>query len=181
MQRLMLLVALAAAALAALTGSGSAAAPAKFHENFDDTILHDDVCGVHDVTSRFVGVDNFFVIAFDANGNPVTFKDNIEMKQTITATNGKSVVYQAAGQHDGTVITDADGSITFADTFRGLPEQIFTPGGAVLTRDAGLITFYNTFDANGNFVSHSFVEKGPHPENDADFTLFCQVIVSALT
>ena len=97
MQRLMLLVALAAAALAALTGSGTAAAPTKFHENFDDTILHDDVCGVHDVTSRFVGVDNFFVMTFAANGNPVTFRDNMEMKETITAKNGKSVVYQAGG------------------------------------------------------------------------------------
>lgn len=167
------------AALALLPASGLAAKPTKFHDNFDFTVPNDNICGI-DVTTHGVGVDNFFVLADLANSF-ITFRDTSSTKFTFTAANGKSVVVSEAGQHDGTAITNPDGSITFVDTYKGLPEKIFTPNGPVLTRDAGFITFYNTFDANGNFLSFSFVEKGPHPENDSDFQLFCQVVTAALT
>jgi hypothetical protein len=44
------------------------------------------------------------------------------------------------------------------------------------------VTFLDTFDADGNFVSRSVVdEKGPHPDLESDFAIFCDVIVPALS
>ena len=74
------------------------------------------------------------------------------------------------------------GTITFSTTFKGLPEKIQTANGRVLSRDAGLITFADTFDLEtGEFISSEIIfNKGPHPELDSDFTLFCEVISEAL-
>ena len=45
-----------------------------------------------------------------------------------------------------------------------------------MLRDAGIITFADTFDLEtGEFISsETIVNKGPHPEADSDFTLFCE-------
>jgi hypothetical protein len=49
-------------------------------------------------------------------------------------------------------------------------------------RDAGIVTFADTFDlVTGEFISSEvIVEKGPHPELDSDFELFCDVVTEAL-
>jgi hypothetical protein len=58
---------------------------------------------------------------------------------------GKSVVVSSGGTTTGTAIIDEEaGTITFETTFTGLPEEIQTPGGRVLLRDAGIITFIDT-------------------------------------
>ena len=73
------------------------------------------------------------------------------------------------------------GTITFTSTFKGLPEKIQTANGPVLLRDAGIITFMDTFDLDtGEFISSDVIIKGPHPEAESDFTLFCEVITEAL-
>jgi len=52
----------------------------------------------------------------------------------------------------------------------------------VLLRDAGVISFANTFDLEtGDFISFEVtVNNGPHPEADSDFTLFCETLTAAL-
>jgi len=182
MKKLLLFVGLVGLVAAmAVPTSGLAAKPTKFHDNFDDTFAEPDFCGIA-VTGHAVGVDNFFVLTVDANGDPVDFKDTSSVKVTWTAANGKSVVVSSAGQHTGTGTTNPDGSFTFVNTYKGLPEKIFTPNGPVLTRDAGIISFADTFDKDGNFVSSTVVtQKGPHPEADADFDLFCQIITPLLS
>jgi hypothetical protein len=73
------------------------------------------------------------------------------------------------------------GTITFTTSFKGLPEKIQTAHGRVLLRDAGIITFVDTFDLNtGDFISEEVIVKGPHPEADSDFELFCEVVTGAL-
>jgi hypothetical protein len=67
-------------------------------------------------------------------------------------------------------------------TFKGLPEMIKLPNGSILSRDAGNVTFLDTEDADGNFISRTVVdENGPHPDLDSDFAIFCDVIVPALS
>jgi hypothetical protein len=52
--------------------------------------------------------------------------------------------------------------LTFVTTFKGLPEKIQTPQGPVLLRDAGVITFADTFDLEtGDFISTDVVIKAP--------------------
>jgi hypothetical protein len=88
-----------------------------------------------------------------------------------------------AGQLSGPppIIDEEAGTITFVTSFKGLPEKIQTAHGPVLLRDAGFVQFADTFDMEtGDFISSEVVVKGPHPELDSDFALFCEVITEAL-
>jgi hypothetical protein len=156
--------------------SAMAAQPVEqFHDHFTDT-FSDEICGIP-VDARVVVTDNFFLYADDS------FKDTSSVRATFTnAENGKSVVLSNAGQITGTTTVDEDaGTITFVTTYKGLPEKIQTAGGPVLLRDAGVITFIDTFDLEtGELISSDVVIKGPHPEAESDFELFCEVMTDAL-
>jgi hypothetical protein len=139
-----------------------------------------DLCGIN-TTLAFQGVDNFFPV-FDSSGNLIAFKDTHQEQDTFTAANGKSVTDHFAQNVTGTFTTNPDGTMTQVFTYKGLPEQISTPNGPVLTQDAGIITFVVLFDRSGNFISQTVtVENGPHPNADSGFTLFCQVVTAALS
>ena len=174
---------LAAAAAAALPTFAQAAPPERFHAHFTDSAENVDVCGINvDFFVEGVFTDRVF---FDKDGNFDRFLSTASAKQTLTADNGKSVVIQNAGQFTDTepIIDEAAGTITFVYTYKGLPEKISTSRGPVLLRDAGLITFSDTFDLEtGDFISSDVVvNNGPHPEADSDFVLFCEVITAALS
>jgi hypothetical protein len=172
-----LLVALVTA-LTVLPASALAAKPiAQFHDHFTES-FSDEICGIP-VDVDIVVTDNFFLYADES------FKDTSSFEATFTnPENRNSVVVSSAGQVTGQAIVDEDaGTITFLTSFTGLPEKIQTAEGSVLLRDAGIITFADTFDLEaGEFISSEItVNKGPHPEADSDFTLFCEVISEALT
>jgi hypothetical protein len=181
MGRLTLLRALLVAfitALAVLAPSALGAKPAaQFHDHFTES-FSDEICGIP-VDITVVVTDNFFLYA---DGSA---KDTSSVRNTFTnPDNGRSVIVSNAGQiRDLAPIIDEDaGTITFTTSFKGLPEKIQTTHGSVLLRDAGVITFADTFDLEtGDFISSEITVKGPHPEADSDFTLFCDVISEALT
>jgi hypothetical protein len=172
-------VALASLFVLALPGNANAAPPIEhFHERFSETFPN-SVCGL-DGTSVVEGVNT--VIRFP--GTFPTFIDNLELTETFTATDSqRSIVLHFANQFTRrTQPTDnGDGTITFTVTFKGLFEQIRIAHGPVLSFDAGTITFANTFRIeDGAFLSSTLVEMhGPHP--DADGSIFCDVVVPALT
>ena len=176
-------VAAAALFVALMPGSGMAAKPVdRSHENFTDT-FPDELCGIAG-TSVAKGVDNFTLF-----GNN-TYSDNFTLNQTFTATaSGKSVVIHIAQRVTGLFdpIVNADGTLTFIDTFTGLPEQLSIENGPMLQRDSGVVTLTRTgsFDPlTGQFDTDSLVlsgEKGPHPDLDSDFALSCDVLVPALS
>jgi hypothetical protein len=170
-------------ALTVIPASALGAKPETFHVNFFDTEEGVDVCGVLvDIVSEGVFTDKLF---FDQEGNPTRFMSTASATSTLTAANGKAVIIKNAGQfmEGAPIVDEAAGTITFIDTFKGLPEQIKTEHGPVLLRDAGIATFANTFDLETDELisSEVLVVKGPHPELDSDFTLFCEVITEALT
>jgi hypothetical protein len=141
-----------------------------------------DVCGaIVDVVSEGVFTAKAF---FEKEGNFVRFTSTASAKTTLTAENGNAVIIQNAGQFtDVAPLVDEEvGTITFTTTFKGLPEKIKTAHGPVLLRDAGVISFVDTFDLEtGEFLSSEIIVKGPHPDAESDFTLFCEVISEALT
>jgi hypothetical protein len=169
------------AAFAILPAGALGAKPEIFHTHFLDTEEDVDVCGVIvDIVSEGVFTDKVF---FDKEGNFVRFMSTASAMTTLTAGNGKSVIIQNAGQFTDVepLIDEEAGTITFTTTFKGLPEKIQTDHGRVLLRDAGVITFMDTFDLEtGEFISSDVIIKGPHPEAESDFTLFCEVITEAL-
>jgi hypothetical protein len=161
----------------ALPGATLAAKPiAAFHDHFIESFAS-DICGIP-VQVDIVVSDNFFEYA---DGS---FKDAASFMGTYTnPDNGKSVVVSSAGTVTGTAIIDEQANtITFVTTYKGLPEKIQTAHGRVLARDAGIISFRDTFDlTTGDFLGTEVTIKGPHPEADADFALFCDVVTGALT
>ena len=161
--------------------SADAAGPLVFHERISDSAEDVDLCGINvDAVATGVFTDKVFL---DSEGNFVRFMSSLSIKTTFTADNGKSVVIQAAQNFvdPGFVIDEAAGTITFTSTFKGLPEKISTLNGAVLLRDAGVISFVDTFDLDeGFFISSDVVIQGPHPDAESDFVLFCEVITAAL-
>jgi hypothetical protein len=184
MRKLLALAGLVGALLIALVlpaSGGAARIVSHFHGTFSDA-FPDNLCGI-DGTSVLNGMDDIQVFADN------TMKDEFLFKQVFTAAaSGKSVRIFAATQISNLVnpIDNGDGTITFITTFKGLPEKLVIPNGPVLSRDAGVVTFATTFfvnpDGSLTFVSQTFSgEKGPHPDLDSGFALFCDVIVPALT
>jgi hypothetical protein len=165
-------------ALAVLPGAALAASKpiAQFHDQFTDT-FSTDLCGI-EVDAVATVTDNFFLYADDS------FKDTSSVRVTFTNPDtGKSVTISNAGSITGTAIIDEEaGTISFSTSFIGLPEKIQTANGRVLLRDAGVITFTDTFDLEtGDFLGSEVTITGPHPEAESDFELFCETIVPALT
>ena len=123
-------------------------------------------------------MNNFFLYAID------DFKETVSARITLTnPANGKSVIISNAGQVTGTAVVDeAAGTVTFVTTFTGLPEKIQTAQGPVLLRDAGVAVVTDVFDlATGDLISSDISFKGPHPDLESDFALFCEVITGALS
>ena len=171
-------VAAASLFVLAVPGNATAAPPIEHsHVRISDTFPN-SYCGI-DGTSVVKGVNT--VIRFP--GTFPTFIDNLELTETFTATDSqKSIVLHFANQCTRRTqpIDNGDGTLTFIVSFKGLAEQIRIANGPVLSFDAGTITFANTFQANGPFLSSTLVEMhGPHP--DADGSIFCDVVVPALT
>jgi hypothetical protein len=166
-------------ALAVVPASALGAKPVEmFHDHFTDS-FSDEICGIP-VNVVIVVTDNFTLYADDS------FKDRSSFKSTVTnPANGKSIAISSAGLVSGPapIVDEEAGTITFFTSFKGLPEKIQTKNGPVLLRDAGFVTFKDTFDleTDEQISSEVIVNKGPHPDLDSDFTLFCEVVAPALT
>jgi hypothetical protein len=145
-------------------------------DSFDD-----EACGIAGTaTIRFTDVFRETETTFEATG---TFRYTFTADET-----GKSFTVLAAGPslHSLTIDEDA-GTVTFVDTFIGLPEKISGSTGPLLTLDAGTVTITTTFSLDqfdpetGETVGDplsvevSFLH-GPHPELESDFNLFCEVV-----
>jgi hypothetical protein len=178
MVRALLVALIAAFTLGVVPGTAFGAKPiAQFHDHFTES-FSEEICGIF-VDVDLVVTDNFFLYEDDTFTNIGTFQATYT-----NPVNGSSVLVSAAGQASGPppIVDEDAGTITFLTSFKGLPEKIQTANGPILLRDAGIITFANTFDLEtGDFISSEIVvNKGPHPEADSDFTLFCEVISGAL-
>jgi len=167
-------------ALAAFSGTATAAPPAQPVVGSDT--FADEACGIPGTASiRFAQVIRETDDTFSATG---MFRYQFTATET-----GKSFTVLAAGPARTTVIVDEQaGTITFVDTFIGLPEKISITHGPTLTRDAGTVTITSTFALDpetgepvGDPLSQeiSFLH-GQHPELESDFNLFCEEVVPHL-
>ncbi len=178
-RKLALVLAGALALTIAASGSASAAAPLANEHTSSTETFPDEVCGIAG-TSTVNMVDNFKLYA---DG---TSRDTVRVRQVFTAENGKSVGIFNAGQVSGPAepIQNADGTVTFINTVKGLPEKLSIAGGPTLLRNAGVVTVAVTLRPLGDdefeFVSATVSgEHGPHP--DLGGVLFCDVLIPALT
>jgi hypothetical protein len=177
MRTLFVLTGLAAVLLMALMASSAGAAPIVLHFHFvSNETFNDNRCGID------VRIADSFML------NEQDFADThkLEIKETQLITSlatGKSVKQLSAEQQTNFLqpIDNGDGTTSLVFGFKGLEQMLQLANGRMLARDAGPVTFTLTFDADGNFLSIvSSNEKGPHPFIDSD-TLFCDLLVPALT
>lgn len=165
----------------AVVPAGIGARPDRFHDRVVAT-FEEEICGIP-VTVRSVNV--FTAQAFfDRQGNFRRFVSTGSLRETFTDAEGDSVSLQASGRYQDVepLVNEEAGTITFLFSYRGLPEKLQTTRGPVLLRDAGFISFADTFDLEtGEFISSEIlVNNGPHPEAESDFELFCEVFTEAL-
>ena len=141
-----------------------------------------------DVDPDFCGTGEAIEIAFDVRGNEFDAPHKADFKSmatgTVTFTNpatGDVVVQRFAGPIWDTLISgDPAGIHVDESTVKGLPELVKTPHGGVLTRDAGYLVVRNTFDGDELISSEIVLDKGPHPDIEGDFELFCELTTEAL-
>ena len=168
------------AALVLMPATALAAPPG--HEHFRDagTFVEEDFCGTgQEINGSF---DVRVNIWLSPKGAEELVRATFSGKQVYTNPDtGDSVNLSSTGMSTDVLISgDPDGLHTILATTKGLPEKIQTTHGPVLLRDAGIIAVLFTFDGDEIIEREIVVVKGPHPEADADFELFCEVMVPAL-
>jgi hypothetical protein len=141
-----------------------------------------------DVDPDFCGTGQRIDIAFNVRVNEWLAPHKADFKTTaagkVTLTNpltGDTVIQRFAGPVWVTTISgDPEGIHVEEATVKGLPELWKLPHGGVLTRDAGYIVIRNTLDGDEFLSGEIIVNKGPHPQAESDFELFCQILPPAL-
>jgi hypothetical protein len=180
MRRFTLLVAIAIAALA-LGGVPSAVAadPGVNHFTFTGSFTDDNFCGTGQTVDISVSLRG---TEFLSPNQPVDYRNVSDGNSVYTnPLNGATVIQHFAGPFSDTIISgDPAGVHTHELTFRGLPELLRTAHGGVLVRDAGYIVFHEVDNGDVFVSSEIVVDRGPHPDAESDFTLFCDVMTSAL-
>jgi hypothetical protein len=167
-------------ALVALVGAPAALAAGQQGNHFRDVGT--------DVDPDFCGTGQEVDVAFNVRVNEWLAPHKADFKTTtsgkVILTNpltGDAVISKFAGPTwVETMSGDPAGLHVEEVATKGLPELIKTPHGGVLTRDAGYIVLRNTFDGDEFISGEIVVNKGPHPEAESDFELFCKVVPEAL-
>ena len=166
--------------LMAFVGAPGAVAAGQQHDHFRDigTDLDPDFCGTG------VEID----VAFNVLVNEWQAPHKGDFKQTATAkitlTNpltGDTAVSRFAGPTWVVNISgDPEGDHVQQVTVKGLPELWKLPHGRVLIRDAGYVVLLQTIEDDEVVDNEVLINKGPHPDLDSDFELFCETLVPAL-
>ena len=171
MRKLLILTSALASIVVAYPGISAAAKPQVTKIDYTYTA---NLCGV-DTIAHDVLID-----VFSISGNTAT--DRYNLQTTFTAPNGAVILRHAAGTVSADVnpTPNGDGTYTAVVTYKGLAEQYRLPGGGVLTRDTGVITFTDLLAPDGSggftFLSESIATHGPHPEADSGFALECTLL-----
>jgi hypothetical protein len=181
-------VLLACGLLLAIVQPAAAQLVERSHEHIMET-FQDEVCDIP--VTITVDIINNIQERLAKSGFPLFQSTG---PGTITITNpatGKSVTQRFTGAvKDLTVVDNGDGTITVRTAFTGIPEEVRLSDGTVAIKDVGRVVFAAVLDYNGTptnvdddvFISQSIESiSGPHPDLESDFTLFCEVVVPALT
>jgi hypothetical protein len=95
---------------------------------------------------------------------------------------GDTAINHFAGPFRDTFVSgDPDGVHLVDSSVKGLPELWKLEHGRRLIRDAGYVVIRSLLDGE-EFIEQVevLINKGPHPDLDSDFELFCETLVPAL-
>lgn len=156
-----------------------AANPEVNHFRDSGTFTDTDFCGTGKTIEGSFAVHG---TEFLAPNQAVDYWQAVEGDVVFTnPRNGSKVFEHFANTFSDTIVSGVEEGLHVHEfSYKGLPELLRTARGAVLLRDAGYLVFRDTFDGD-EFVSGEIVlNRGPHPDAESDFALFCEVMTSAL-
>jgi hypothetical protein len=179
MRRPMLPLLLATLLTLATVSSALAARPFHDKARVDETST-ENLCGI-DVTQHLELNVNFLDFG---DGH---FVDASQLRITWTNAEGDWLSNFAAGQTNITESLDGD-ILTINEVHRGVHEFLRSADGISAAFDRGQIAFLFVIDLNDLeneeddvlLSSETLFQAGPHPEADADFALFCEVVTEVL-
>jgi hypothetical protein len=167
-------------ALLAVVGAPGALAAGQQHERFRDvfTEVDEDFCE----TGQTINVAGNVLVNEWHTPHQSDFRTTAVGTVTFTnpATDDVVINRFASRASDVFVSGDPEGIHVVESTVSGLPELLKTPHGGVLLRDAGYVVIRNTFDGERLIDQEILVDRGPHPDLESDFELFCQTVLPAL-
>jgi hypothetical protein len=179
-RRLAVALAAVVALLAAVAAPGALAAGQE-HDHFRDigTFVDDDFCGTgQEIDGAFNVVVNEFLAPHNGGEEKIVASGKTTLRNPAT---GDVAINHFAGPVWNTFISgDPDGVHVEESTVKGLPEMWKLEHGRRLIRDAGYVVIRTTFDGDEIVSQDVLVNKGPHPDLDSEFELFCQTLVPAL-
>jgi hypothetical protein len=167
-------------ALMAVVAAPGALAAGQQHDHFRDvfTDVDDDFCGTG---QRIDIAGNVLVNEWQAP-HKADFKQTASGKITLTnPLTGDTAVSRFAGPTWVVNISgDPEGDHVQQVTVKGLPELWKLAHGSVLIRDAGYVVLVQTIEDDEVVDNEVLINKGPHPDLESDFELFCEVMPGAL-
>ena len=178
-QRLLVATALAVALMVIVRAPGALAAGQQ-HNHFRDvgTFVDTDFCGTGQT------INGAFNVVVNEWEDPHTGDFKGTNSGTTTLTNpatGDTAINRFAGPFWVVNISgDPEGDHVEEVTVKGLPELWKLEHGRVLIRDAGYVVIRQTIEDDEIVDQEVLVNKGPHPDLDSDFELFCETLVPAL-
>jgi hypothetical protein len=170
-----------AVALMAIVGAPGALAAGQQHNHFRDvgTFVDTDFCETgQTINGAFNVVVNEFLTPHNGGDEKIVTSGKITLTNPLT---GDTAIQRFAGPVWNTFVSgDPDGVHVEQSTVKGLPEMWKLEHGRRLIRDAGYVVIRTTFDGDEIVSQDVLVNKGPHPDLDSEFELFCQTLVPAL-
>jgi hypothetical protein len=176
MQRPFLITALAALsfalALPAVAAANPISGPPSFHDRVVEDFVVDDFCGTGaDVAVHFEGhatvweVEDAFKVLFN--------------EKSLLTYNGVTLVEQFVGRSVGIDVPPLGGAAETVEIIEtGLRAKLRLANGRVLTSDHGLLHYFVSFDADGNFLGVDVLrDRGGHPAFNSD--VWCEAATAA--
>ena len=169
-----------AVALMAIVGAPGALPAGQQHNHFRDvfTDVDDDFCG----TGVEIAVAGNVVVNEWEAPHKGDFKSIVSGKISLTnpLTGDIAINHFAVTNVVVNISGDPEGDHVHEVTVKGLPERWKLAHGRVLIRDAGYVVIRETIEDDEIVDQEVLVNKGPHPDLDSDFELFCETLVPAL-
>ena len=156
-----------------------AAAPGVNRFTISESFTDPDFCGTGqavDVSILLKGTE------FLAPNQPVDYRNVIQGNEVYTnPENGATVIRHVAGPFSATVISgDPAGVHTEELTVIGQGQMLRSADGGVLAQNAGYLVLHQVVNGDEVISSEVVVARGPHPNAESGFTLFCDVTTEAL-
>jgi hypothetical protein len=175
MQRPFLIAALAACfalVLPAVAAAGAVKGPPSFHERIVEDFVDDDFCGTGaDVSVHFEG---HATVWEGEDAFKVLFND-----KTWLTYNDVTLLDQFSGRTVAIDVPPRGGAAETVEVIEtGLRAKLKLANGKVLTSDHGLLHYFISFNADGDFIGIDVLrDRGGHPAFQSD--VWCEAATAA--